>query len=83
MTEYKIEKITWIDSYGCTPNWEDLEDLIILPAIATSVGFNVKEDDLYIVLAPNLAESNENINSQITGHMAIPICSITRREKIG
>jgi hypothetical protein len=83
-----IEWVEWIDSVGCPAGWEvygktDLEK--IEPKEIQSVGFNIKETDKFIVLAPTahsryIDDSEREFHAM--GLIVIPKCAILRMSEM-
>ena len=74
--------IEWLDSFGCTSKWEDIEDYKSQPLVCKTIGFVVFEDDKVISIASNIAEETELTFSQANGIMSIPKINIVRRKSI-
>lgn len=77
-----IEFISWFDSYGVSPSWVNVDSCKTEPVICYSSGFILKEDEFYIVICGHWAPKNEIIENEevACGEMAIPKCSIIKRE---
>lgn len=78
--DYHIEKITWIDSYGCQSSWTEFDQIDVTPVHAISVGYVIKEDDEYVVVLPHFIGETAVNEQQGCGDMAIPKCSIKERK---
>lgn len=52
--------IVWRDAKGGTSDWTAISKLDANPAIISSMGFMVKDNDQYIMLVPHLDYSQEN-----------------------
>ncbi len=70
--------IEWLDSYGCSPTWEPVENCEPKPLICRSVGWIVHRDKRCVVIVPHLASDNGNAKRQGCGDMTIPTASILR-----
>lgn len=76
-----IEHITWIDSALGSNTWNLLEDIDkedLKPIEVSTVGFVIKENAEYIVVALNFGNNPPQYSNTIT----IPIRAIISREKI-
>jgi hypothetical protein len=80
MTTPNLVYVEWIDS-GRGHEWRMLDDLDdMLPAYCRSVGWIVREEEEYIVLAGNLAaDAPDGKPHQACQMMAIPKVAITTR----
>ncbi|WP_158728728.1 MULTISPECIES: hypothetical protein [unclassified Flavobacterium] len=78
---YKIKKIKWLDSYGCTNRWAKIES-IAEKLICETVGFVISETDELISLANSIAYETEETVEQANGVMTIPKVSIIEEVEI-
>jgi hypothetical protein len=79
--KYKIKKIKWLDSYGCTNRWQLIEE-ITEKLVCETVGYVISETNELISLANSIAyETNETIE-QANGVMTIPKVSIIEEVEI-
>lgn len=78
VTGPELVLVEWVDSFGCSPNWQRIEGIEDLkPMRCQSVGWLVHQDDNYIVVVPHLSASDQpHIDQQGCGDMAIPQRSI-------
>lgn len=78
----KIEYVTWLDSYGCSASWQEIEGMKVGHAICYSTGFIIGETEEYLVIAAHYSPQNDQIGSlkSAYGEMAIPKCSIIDRK---
>jgi len=74
-----IECITWIDSFGAGPSWQELGEITTEPVLCTSVGF-VRETEDYIIVIPHYIKETKHNEAQGCGDMAIPKVSIMERK---
>jgi len=74
----KIVSITWIDSYGVTTGWQDINEYEADICVINSWGKVIYEDKNLISLAHNFAEATNNTPSQANGIMVIPKVCITK-----
>ena len=73
----KLVMIDWFDSFGCSKNWEDLDDCEPYPARCRSVGFLLYDGEDYKVVVPHVSLNSE-ISRQGCGDMTIPTVSIIK-----
>lgn len=75
--DFKLVEIQWVDSYGVTPSWEEIEDVIddVSCTVIHSVGYVIKETADSISLASNICTKTSNV----CGVMTIPKVSIKSR----
>lgn len=78
VTDPELVLVEWVDSFGCSPNWQRIEGIENLkPLRCQSVGWLVHQDDHYIVVVPHLSASDQpHVDQQGCGDMAIPQRSI-------
>lgn len=79
--EYKIKKIKWLDSYGCTNRWQKIEN-ITEKLICETVGFVISETDELISLANSIAYETDETVEQANGVMTIPKVSIIEETEV-
>lgn len=73
--------VEWVDSYGCSPRWERIDEIEPEVIHAQSVGWLVHEDENVLVLVPHVTRpAFEGSHHQGCGDMAIPLVAITKRE---
>ena len=73
----KEVRIDWVDSYGVTSGWRDLNDYDAVLLKVRSYGVVIKDDENVIVLAHNYAEGTDYTPEQANGTMVIPKACIT------
>ena len=78
---YKIKKIKWLDSYGCTNSWRKIEN-ITEKLICETVGYVISETDELISLANSIAYETDETVEQANGVMTIPKVSITEETEL-
>lgn len=77
---YKIKKIKWLDSYGCTNSWQKIEQ-ITEKLICETVGYVISETTELISLANSIAYETTETVEQANGIMTIPkVCIIEESE---
>ena len=75
--DFRLVYIEWQDSYGCSPDWENLEDCSAVPMVCRSVGWLVHDDEKCKVVVPHLNEANHpNAVLQGCGDMTIPTVAV-------
>ena len=74
----QIECITWVDAFGVSASWQELEDITTEPVLCQSVGF-VKETDDYVIVIPHYIKETKHNESSACGEMAIPKVAIKER----
>jgi hypothetical protein len=79
--EYKIKKIKWLDSYGCTNSWRPIEK-ITEKLICETIGYVISETDELISLANSISYETEETIEQANGVMTIPKVSIIEEMEI-
>jgi hypothetical protein len=80
---YPLVYIEWEDSYGCSPNWEDLKNCSAVPMVCRSVGWLVHDDQKCKVIVPHLNEPDHpNADLQGCGDMTIPTSAILRMAQL-
>ena len=78
---YKIKKIKWLDSYGCTNSWQKIES-ITEKLICETIGYVISETDELISLANSIAYETDETVEQANGVMTIPKVSIIEEFEI-
>lgn len=73
----RLVLIEWMDSRQPEPSWQRLDDIEHLESCTClSVGFVVQETKKEIVLAPNIADMEDNEPAQGSGFITIPLCAV-------
>lgn len=73
----KEVKVEWVDSYGVTTGWSNLDDYDATLLHVKSYGVVIKDTPQIIVLAHNYAEETDYTPEQANGIMVIPKACIT------
>lgn len=73
----KEVRVCWVDSYGVTPMWRDLDDYDATLLRVRSYGVVIKDTSEILALAHNYAEETEYTPEQANGTMVIPKACIT------
>lgn len=81
MSKYKIERIEWVDSFGCTSTWSEIKPINSI-LICQTVGFVIFENEHVISIANSIANETDNTIEQANGVMTIPLVCIKKREVI-
>ena len=68
--------VRWLDSYGPTGRWLELDEFHAEELVASSVGWIIAQNKNAIVLVPHLIDGNERAARQGCGEMTIPRKSI-------
>jgi len=72
-----IVLIKWLDSKSGPSGWEYLEEIDpVEPAVCSSVGFLLEDNEDYKTIAPTVGIG------QVLGRITIPKCSITDIQKL-
>jgi len=76
----KLEMIEWIDSFGCSPEWQSIEHVKLNePLTCVSVGKIIAEKDDYVVICPHFTKPHDDLEEQGCGDMTIPKIVIVKR----
>lgn len=80
MNDRKFVVITWVDSALNLSGWQEIEELIEATKIleVVSAGWIIYEDDVQVVIAPNIATDD----SQGSEAIAIPVVCVTDVKEI-
>ena len=77
--DYRLVYIEWVDSYGCSSEWADIEDCTPVPMICRSVGWLIHDDKNCKVVVPHLNQHDHpNIGLQGCGDMTIPAAAVLK-----
>lgn len=71
--------VEWLDSFGCSPTWEQLDGCSPRPLTCKSVGWLLHDDADCVVLVPHVATPPGATGPQGCGDMTIPARCIVRR----
>jgi len=77
-----LELVKWVDSYGATPTWTDVDDLGATLLTCNSVGWVKYEDEDVLVIVPHVADETDHTLDQGCGQMTIPKCAVKERLKL-
>lgn len=75
---YPLVHVVWVDSFGCSPAWEVINEPDPQPLRCHSVGFLVAKNDHCTLIVPHLHEADEDMSASESGcgDMAIPNVAI-------
>lgn len=68
----RLVLVEWLDSYGCSSDWQSLDNVSVQVMTCRSVGWLLHEDDRYKVIVPHISDATR----QGCGDMTIPSASI-------
>jgi len=75
----RLVLIEWIDSFGCSPSWTNIEDVTEPdPLLCKSVGWLLVDGERIKVVVRLLVEGTEETTQQGRGDMSIPVACIQR-----
>jgi len=75
--------IEWLDSFGCSSDWQALEVDNFKPLVCRSVGWLLHDGDDCKVVVPHVTEViNGSVSKQGCGDMTIPTKSIISISKL-
>jgi hypothetical protein len=70
---YRLVLVEWIDAFGCSDRWADMDDVKPSVPICCSVGFLVAETDDALLVVPHVAFGEHVVKEgQGCGDMTIP-----------
>ena len=76
-----LVRLEWVDSFNVEAGWHDEADVAdMVPALVSSAGFLVNEDDRYVRLALSMYEVADS--RHVSGVTVNPKCSVTGRETL-
>ena len=79
LTPLRLVLIEWVDAFGCSPDWADLDDSRAEPLICRSVGWLLHDTPTCKVVVPHVTNTDDpTITPQGCGDMTIPSCAVTR-----
>lgn len=73
--------VEWVDSFGCSPSWENINGEPPSPLICRSVGWLLHDTPACKVIVPHLTQPNGAVSQQGCGDMTIPtraVLSVTK-----
>ena len=79
LASMRLVLIEWLDSYGCSSDWQPLENHQPKPLRCRSVGWLFHDDDDCKVIVPHLSDkTNDHVPAQGCGDMTIPTRAILK-----
>ena len=79
MPDYPLVMIEWVDAFGCSTDWREMDNLDTESLLCRSVGWLVHDGDGVKVIVPHMAEERrERTSIQGCGDMSIPAVSVTQ-----
>jgi hypothetical protein len=72
----RLVLIEWLDSFGCSADWQPLEGCLTKPLRCRSVGWLLHDGDDCKIVVPHLSNAHENVSPQGCGDMTIPSAAI-------
>ncbi len=75
----RLVLIEWVDSFGCSTSWQELEDCNPKIFKCRSVGWLLHDGENCKVIVPHVSDhKHENIPQQGCGDMTIPTPAVVR-----
>jgi hypothetical protein len=74
----RLVYVEWLDSYGCSPEWERLSGCSPHLLTCKSVGWLLHDGDDCKVLVPHVSLPRDSDSAQGCGDMTIPTRAIVR-----
>lgn len=81
----KLDLIHWVDSFGCSPAWQPINDIQKFdPMKIKSVGWVVYEDIDHVVLVPHISPDRQDLGAEAQGcgDMTIPKSAVVYRKTL-
>lgn len=76
--------IEWLDSFGCSANWQNIQIESVAPLVCRSVGWLVYDGADCKVVVPHLTDPKHQFATQQgCGDMTIPVCAIVSVRRLG
>jgi hypothetical protein len=75
---WRLVLVEWLDSFGCSPSWQELSDLKAEPLVCRSVGWLAYDGDDCKVVIPHISSEQQSTQRQGCGDMTIPTCAVLR-----
>lgn len=73
----KLAYVEWVDCFGCSSVWVDLDEINREPVICKSVGWILLDNDDVLVIVPHFTQENHSgARFQGCGDMTIPKSAI-------
>lgn len=75
--------IEWVDSYGCSSNWQPLAGASSVPMVCQSVGWLLRDTSDCKVIVPHISDPHHStIGAQGCGDMTIPTKAVIRVRRL-
>ena len=74
----RLVLIEWLDSFGCSEQWQPLDISAPKPIRVRSVGWLAYDGEDCKVIVPHVSEESEHVAQQGCGDMTIPTRSVLR-----
>lgn len=74
--------VEWVDSYGCSANWSDLENPRPRPMVCKSVGWLYHDGKDCKLIVPHVSDGDPEIPKQGCGDMTIPTSAVRKIIKL-
>jgi hypothetical protein len=74
----RLVLVEWLDSFGCSATWEQLDGCSPHLLTCRSVGWLIHDGDDCKVIVPHVSQPNEGCGQQGCGDMTIPTRAIVR-----
>lgn len=74
----RLVLIEWVDSYGCSSSWQQLDGVEPRALTCKSVGWLLRDDAEIKVIVPHVSTPMTDIPAQGCGDMTIPARSVVR-----
>jgi hypothetical protein len=68
--------VEWLDSYGCSSEWQQLDGCAPKPMVCKSVDWLLHDDETIKVLVPHVSTPLQGVSAQGCGDMTIPLRSV-------
>ena len=79
----KLVLVTWLDSYGCSTEWQSMKDIDAPLLTCTSVGWLIVDGEEAIVIVPHMSmPDHKHAEWQGMGDMTIPRTSVLSIENL-
>ncbi len=70
--------VEWLDSYGCSSDWQEIAGIKPEPLSCRSVGWIAYQDEHCLVIVPHVSAPHNELPRQACGDMTIPAVSVLR-----
>lgn len=81
---FPLVLVEWVDSFGCAPGWEPIDEIDPTLLLCNSVGWLVRAGKESLVLASNITLPRAETHSlDSVGHIVIPLVAIREVRELG